>query len=759
MLAQMNARHAALQEEVRAFIRAHAHRAPQGRSRPRRAPDVLAWQALLLEHGYAGREVPREYGGFGAAPDVLSRSIIGDEFARAGVPGELGGQGPDMVVPTLLAIGTEAHKRAYIAPTLRGEFIWCQGFSEPNAGSDLASLRTSAREDGEHLVLNGQKIWTSSAHQADYMHCLVRTGGGERKTDGLTYLIVKMDSPGIAVRRIPSMTGKDYFDDRPTFNEVFLTDVRVPRGNVIGEVGQGWAGATRTLSSERSMLGDAGRLERRLHDIGLLFAKEFAGRRPDSDPVLLDRMAALSCRVAAMRAHADRLLAAALRGDDCGLSAMVMKLLGCELNYQLSLLAVDAMADTGQLYEDSPGLYDEGVWPFRAMFDLALVIGGGSAQIQRNIISERGLGLPRERALAPSPPAAIAREGLTDDQEALAHGLARMLEQRAPIGITRAFSRADHASADGPAGDFQAFGGPGLLVPERFGGSGLSTVEAAVVAHAIGRACTPLPYLGALLASRALTMAGTPEQQDAWLASIAGGAARFAVSLRHGQAIAAAPDGVSGRVPLVADAPGCNVLLVADAGGRLHLVRPQPGLAFLELVTVDRSRRFAEVQLAAVAAQPLRGDALHLPSLLALERVLLAAETLGACESLLQRAVAYAGQRQQFGRPIGAFQAIKHLCADHAAELDLARSLVWHAAAAHAQERADAPLLAAKAKAHMDEVARGVARAAIEIHGAMGFADESDLHFWTKRVALNRSLGGPPEQARREIAAAQSQVV
>ncbi len=398
--ASAQARHAALRDEVRAFLRDHGHLAPKGYARPRKAPDVLAWQALLLRHGYAGREVPRAYGGFGAEPDVLSRSIISDEFARAGVPGGLGGQGVEMVVPTLLAIGTEAQKAAYIAPTLRGEFIWCQGFSEPNAGSDLASLATAAREEGDELVLDGQKIWTSSAHEADYMHALVRTGRGERKTDGITYVIVAMNTPGIEVRRIESMAGKDYFDGRPSFNEVFFTGVRVPKAHVIGAIGQGWACATRTLASERSMLGDAGRMERRLHDIGQLFKQRFAGRVPAGDPVLVDRLAALACRVAAMRAHADRLLAAALRDEDPGFSPTIVKLLGCELNYQLSVLAVDAMGEAGQLYDDSPGLYDEGVWPFRAMFDLALIIGGGSAQIQRNIIAERGLGLPRERPAA-----------------------------------------------------------------------------------------------------------------------------------------------------------------------------------------------------------------------------------------------------------------------------------------------------------------------------------------------------------------------
>jgi alkylation response protein AidB-like acyl-CoA dehydrogenase len=391
-----SARHAALREELRAFIACHGHRAPRGLARHRKDPEVLAWQSLLLEHGYAGREVPREYGGFGAAPDPLARAIISDAFAHAGLHPGLGSQGIEIVIPTLLKIGTEAQRRTYIAPTLRGEFIWCQGFSEPDSGSDLASLSTAAGEEGDELVIDGQKIWTSSAHEADFMHCLVRTARTERKTDGITYVIVPMATPGIEVRRIASMVRKDFFDGRPSFNEVFFTGVRVAKANVIGEIGGGWHAAMKALSSERGMLGDAGRLERRLHEIALLFRQEFAGRRASEDPVLVDRLATLSCRVAAMRAHADRILAGDLAGEDARLAAMVVKLQGCELNLQLATLAVDVMGADAPLYGDSPRLHDEGVWPFRAMFDLALVIGGGSAQVQRNIIAEQGLGLPRE---------------------------------------------------------------------------------------------------------------------------------------------------------------------------------------------------------------------------------------------------------------------------------------------------------------------------------------------------------------------------
>ncbi len=327
-------------------------------------------------------------------------------------------------------------------------------------------------------------------------------------------------------------------------------------------------------------------------------------------------------------------------------------------------------------------------------------------------------------------------EDLTPDQAALAEGLARLLQRDG-----------GHA-----ARDFQAFGGPGLMVPERCGGVGLSSVEAALVARAVGRQCSPLPYIGQFVASRALVLAGG---QDARLAAIARGECRIAVALRSG---AAAVDGrLRGSADFVLDAPGCDALLVRDGHGALHLVQRQAGVADEPLVTVDRSRRIANVHLESAAAQRLEIDAPGLHALAALERLLFAAETLGACESLLQRTLAYARERRQFGRPIGSFQAIKHLCADLAAELDLARSLVWQAAARHAED-GDA-LLCAQAKAHMDDVARPLARGAVEVHGAMGFAAESGLHLWTKRIAVNRSLGGAPEQLRREIAALHGWVV
>ena len=233
-----------------AFWKRHRDRWPPAAGELRRE-QVLAWQRLLIEHGYAARAIPREYGGFGAEPDILKSRIIAEEFTRARAPGPLSGQGISMLVPTLLEVGSEAQKRRWIAPTLAGEIVWCQGYSEPGSGSDLASLSTRATENGGDFVINGQKIWTSTAMQADMIFALVRTEPDAPKHAGISYLIFPMSTPGIEVRPLKTMTG------HAEFNEVSFTDVRVPQSQVVGGRGQGLAGGqhhaeTRARHARRS---------------------------------------------------------------------------------------------------------------------------------------------------------------------------------------------------------------------------------------------------------------------------------------------------------------------------------------------------------------------------------------------------------------------------------------------------------------------------------------------------------------------------
>ena len=380
---------------TRAFLEEHRAQFPKSYGGGRPSPEMMAWQKLLIENGYAARTIPSEYGGYGAEPDILKSRIISEEFTRAKAPVGLAGQGISMLVPTLLEVGSEEQKRKYIAPTLRGEIIWCQGYSEPGAGSDLASLQTRGMEDGHDFIINGQKIWTSTAQSADMIFCLVRTESERAKHQGISYILFSMKTPGIEVRPLKTMTGS------AEFNEVFFTNVRVRQDNVVGGRGQGWFVANATLKHERGMLGDPNAANTRLQAIIDLMEEETVdGQRLMDNSVLRDRLMQLQSRVLAMQFHGLRLLTAAATGDDVGLARLIVKLEGCELNHQLAAFAIDALGELGVLYHDSPHLRANGFWQRAYMFDLGLIIGGGTAQIQKNIIAERGLGMPREPKLA-----------------------------------------------------------------------------------------------------------------------------------------------------------------------------------------------------------------------------------------------------------------------------------------------------------------------------------------------------------------------
>ncbi len=378
-------------DEMIALLRDHAHLAPGVDDSGMKHPKRLAWQKFLIENGLAARTVPKAYGGFGAEADILKSRLIAEAFAITGAPRPLAGQGISMFVPTLLEFGTEAQKQAYIRPTLLGEMIWCQGYSEPEAGSDLAALKTRAVAEGDDYIINGQKIWTSTARQADMMFCLVRTDASGKKHEGISYITFPMTTPGIDVRPLVDMTGT------ANFNEVFFTNVRVPKSGMIAKAGDGWLVANATLTHERGMLGDPNATKARFLELVALMKTEVAGgQRLIDNPLLRDRLMRLQGEVYAMQANGLRVMTAGLKQESAGLAGLIIKLVGCELNHQIAGLAIDALGELGVLYERGEHLRAGGSWQSRYMYDLGLIIGGGTAQIQKNIIAERGLDLPRE---------------------------------------------------------------------------------------------------------------------------------------------------------------------------------------------------------------------------------------------------------------------------------------------------------------------------------------------------------------------------
>ena len=368
--------------------------AGKARTPVRPSSEELKWQKKLIDNGYAARTIPKKYGGYGAQSDVLKSRIIAEEFSKANIPMGMANQGISMLVPTLLELGSDDQKNEWINKTISGEVIWCQGYSEPGSGSDLASLQTKAIIDGDDFIINGQKIWTSGAQIADMMFCLVRTEPEAAKHKGISYILIDMKTPGIEVRPLMTMTG------HAEFNEVFFTDVRVPKNQIVGKRGEGWYVANATLTHERGMLGDPNQSATRLNEIiDLMHQETINGEKLINNPIHLDRLMKLQARVLSMSFNSLRLLTASHKKLDAKMAKLIVKLNGCQLNHDLAGFAIDLLGELGTIYGKSNHDHGSGKWQWKYMFDLGLIIGGGTAQIQKNIISEIGLGMPREPKL------------------------------------------------------------------------------------------------------------------------------------------------------------------------------------------------------------------------------------------------------------------------------------------------------------------------------------------------------------------------
>ncbi len=382
-------------QKVRKFLEENVPKS--GLSAAREMPEdnerlakAKAWQHKLYDAGYVALSWPKEYGG--QALDPVKQSIVNDEMVRARAPYLLGGSGLGMLGPTLISWGNEEQKRRFLPKILTAEEIWCQGYSEPGSGSDLASLRTRAEIVGDEFVVNGQKVWTSGAQYSDWMFCLVRTDPEAPKHRGISYILIDMKSPGINVRPLVQMTG-----DRG-FNEVFFDNVRVPRKNLVAKLNEGWIVANATLFHERNMLGASTGSEQRLGRLLALARTTNRNGRPlTEDPVFRQRLADLEIRVEALRYHSMRQLTDQIRARNPGIEAMINKLVGTELNHDLSIAAMEVMGDYSMLSRDDQHVLDHGYWAYEWMFSLGLVIGGGTSHIQKNIIAERGLKMPKSR--------------------------------------------------------------------------------------------------------------------------------------------------------------------------------------------------------------------------------------------------------------------------------------------------------------------------------------------------------------------------
>ena len=373
---------------VREWLAGNLPTEPYPQDAGERVAYARRWARTMFEGGWAGLAWPKEYGGRDLSP--IEHLIFAEEYAAASAPPLIDiGVGPALTGPTLIHHGTPEQKERFLQPILTGEEVWCQGFSEPGAGSDLAGLQTRAVLDGDDLVINGQKVWTSYARFADWCILIVRTNPDVPKHKGLTFVLLDMKTPGITIRPLVEMTGVAWF------NEVFFEDVRVPKNLVVGEIDRGWDITITTLSVERGAATPYPRLAKELDDI-IVMARRLADDAPKStDPRVRQRLAQLAIEVHSLRLTVLRAVSQQMRTGRPGPEGSILKLLWSELEQRVMEAASMISGAYAALDEHAPQAIDGGRWQYGLLWSRAASIYAGTSEVQRNILSQRVLGLPR----------------------------------------------------------------------------------------------------------------------------------------------------------------------------------------------------------------------------------------------------------------------------------------------------------------------------------------------------------------------------
>lgn len=374
--------------DFRATFRAFLEENHPGR-KPKDRAERLAWQkawlATLYDAGFAGPSWPRAYGGMELS--FAHQVIYHEEYAKARVPGPLG-TGVGIAAPTIIKYGTDEQKDRFLRPMLRGDVVWAQGYSEPDAGSDLPALRTTARRDGDEYVVNGQKVWNSAADIADIIFTLVRTGSRDSRQDGISYLLVDAHAPGVTIRPLRDLTGDAHFC------EIFFDDVRVPAANRIGAENGGWPLVRTSLGHERAAgIMNQAAMYRRVLDELIALAHE---RGAAKDPLVRDRLAGFEMRVRIMRYTGMRTIGDIIARGEPGPASSTSRLFVALFEQELHEFAVDLLGPYGVLGRHDPYAVQRGRWVWGFLRTRASTIGAGTAEIQRNTIAEQVLGLPRD---------------------------------------------------------------------------------------------------------------------------------------------------------------------------------------------------------------------------------------------------------------------------------------------------------------------------------------------------------------------------
>jgi len=727
-----------------------------------RIDTARAWHAELVDNGLAAPGWPKSVGGLElSVADQLDYYRMTTAARVPSHPCPLS----FIVAPTLIKHGTPEQRERFLRPLLRADEFWCQGFSEPGAGSDLASLSTRAvradSEDGPVYRVTGQKVWTTMADRADWMFALVRTGPPGRGTDGITYLLIPMGTPGITVRPLRDISGG------VRFAEVFFDDVAVPIDNRVGAEGDGWSIMRTSLGHERAtaFLADEFKYRRTVDQV----VDFVAARGLEDDTLVRQDIAKMESGVQAIAANSARALAAVLNGEDPGGVASVNRLVKSEFEQHMHTLALRAAGPYAALGSRASGAVDNGRWTFGYLMSRATTIGAGTAEIQRNTIAENVLGLPshrgegiRQPAVIPGAPLAVSDRDEAQLREVLAKALEARVDVSALLDPKRTFDAADRAVWS----TLVEFGLPGLASPETLGGAGAPARLLYAAIEEAAKALAPAPLVPTVIAldlAIAIGATGVAER------IVEGTPAAFAVPLDDSGWVTTGEelpewDGftITGAVPIVAGAPSADVLLVLARGPGSDdevLVAVDPtadGVRVTHHQPFDLTATVGEVTLTDASADVLAvGEDLRRGLRRARRQALLcvAADSIGVGARALAISVGWAGERQQFGQPIGGFQAISHRCADMLVALEGARSQVLAAASAGIEDEADGSgHLVDLAAAAAFDAAVAAAEATIQIHGGVGFTWEHPAHLLLRRACANAVAVGRAENLRDRAA-------
>lgn len=680
-----------------------------GRRRVGAGSASLRWLERMAARGLTAPTWPVAYGGAGLSPDHAR--AIDEVLADLALPPPLVGFGLVMLGPIVLAHGTEAQKLRVLPDIAAGRVRWCQGYSEPNAGSDLASLRTRAVRDGDHYRVTGQKIWTSHADDSDALFCLVRTDPDASKHKGISFVLIELDQPGVTIRPIPLISGAS------PFCEVFLEDVPVPVADRIGAEHAGWGVAMSLLQHERSMIGAAMSGQIAGAEAQLVARARAAGPIGGALRVALSSFAT---DAAAFEAAVDDMMREGEQRGTPGDLASVLKVVGSGLKQRRWELAMQAMGVDGLGWEGEAFAEADRVAAREWLRSRGNTIEGGTTEIQHDVIARRVLGLP-DRPAREGHVAALAG-ALAPEVAEIASAVAAVLADDQPIARVRAArSGVDRGWSDARLATLDACGYVGAHLPESVGGSGLSLLAAAAVSHEVGRRLVPEPVTADTIGRELGGAAG----RTAWMCA------------EHGGVVVIEPhDGrVTGHVAPVIAAMGADRFVIRTSTGWIEVEARH--------ATVTPLCRLDGLSAGRVTfdAAPFRAVVVD-DGVMARASLLFAAELLGVAEGAFERTCVWLGERQQFGVAIGTFQVLQHRAASWLCRLLVARSAV--AAAARAWDLGDgsAARLASMAKATVGETAAGVVRDAIQMHGGIGMTDEHDIGLFFKRAHVLEHTAG-----------------